>query len=169
MQGKNQKNFAAFGERLRFVREKLGLSQKEFAMKLGFASYKAISRFERGERLPNAEALISLAALGPFNLHWLITGKPSPDGESWREGYGELFRMYSSDGGLWIDRLRGEIADLTKEVNDLEEKKSRGETINHLDLELKKEGRREKQSKLDQIKDHLQRAIDRLGGIRIEY
>lgn len=161
--------FPAFGKRFEFLRKKLNLNQSELAAKLGYATYQAIGRFERGERLPNIKALAQFANLGNFNLHWLITGKPSPDGESWRESYGELFRMYSSDGSLWIDRLRGEIADLTKEINDLEEKESRGEIINPLDLEFKKERNREKQNKLDKIKDHLKQATDRLGGIRIEY
>jgi transcriptional regulator with XRE-family HTH domain len=169
MQEENKKKFTEFGERLKSIRTRLKLNQQEFAVKLGFASYKAISRFENGERLPNAEALISLAALGTVNLHYLITGQPSPDGEAWRESWVELHRMYSADGTLWIDYLKGRIADLTKEINDLQEKESRGETINTLSLSLKIEERRDKQNKLDQVKDHLRQATDRLGGVRIEY
>lgn len=169
MQEKNKKFFEEFGERLRFIREKLGLSQKEFAAKLGFASYKAIGKFEKGERMPNAEALVFLTNLGPYNLHWLITGKPSPDGESWRESYVELYRNYSSDGSLWIDRLNGEIADLKKENLGLSEKKSRGEKIDEVKLSMNNELIRIKQILLDRIKDHLKQATDRLGGVRIEY
>jgi transcriptional regulator with XRE-family HTH domain len=172
MQEENKKNFIAFGERLRFVREKLGLTQSEFASKLGFANYKAIGRFERGERLPNIEAIIRLVNLGNFNLHWLVTGKPSPDGESWRENYGELFRMFSSDGGRWIDRLRCRIADLKKNVMDLSEREARGDKISadeHHHLAMWNEEIRDKQNELDQILDHLKQAIDRLGGVRIEY
>jgi transcriptional regulator with XRE-family HTH domain len=77
MQEKNKKKFAAFGKRLRFIRESLGLNQTEFAKKLGYDSYKAIGRFERGERLPNIEAIIHLVNLGNYDLHWLLTGKTS--------------------------------------------------------------------------------------------
>ncbi|MGD0077210.1 MAG: helix-turn-helix transcriptional regulator [Sedimentisphaerales bacterium] len=167
---KIDKNFSsAFGERFRFLREKLGLNQAELAAKLGYITYQVIGRFERGERLPNIEALMQFVNLGNFNLHWLITGKPSPDGESWRENYGEVFRMYSSDGSQWIDRLRGEIADLKKAVTELGEKESRGEKINSFALSNNNELIRIRQSQLDQIKDHLKQAIDRLGGVRIEY
>ena len=166
---KSKKFSTGFGERFRFLREKLGLNQSELATKLGYATYQAIGRFERGERLPSIEALLQFVNLGNFNLHWLITGKVSPDGESWRESYGELFRMYSADGGLWIDRLRGEIADLKKTVTELSEKESRGEKIDSFALSNKNELISIRQSQLDQIKDHLQRAVDRLGGGRIEY
>jgi transcriptional regulator with XRE-family HTH domain len=77
MQGKNKKIFITFGKRLRFIRESLGFSQTEFAKKLGYDNYKAISRFEQGERLPNIEAIIHLVKLGNYDLHWLLTGKPS--------------------------------------------------------------------------------------------
>ena len=65
--------------------------------------------------------------------------------------------------------MRGEIADRTKDMNELREKESRGETIDRFKLEMLTELIRERQSKLDQIKDHLKQAIDRLGGVRIEY
>jgi transcriptional regulator with XRE-family HTH domain len=159
----------AFGERLRFLREKAGLSQDALAQKLGYKRSSSVSNLETGKSPPDIQILQNIASCFNANLHWLITGKPSPDGESWRESYADLFRMYSADGGLWIDHLRAEIADRTKELNDLHEKESRGKTINHLHAEMLNEIIRDRQGKLSQVKDHLQRAVHRLGGGRIEY
>ncbi len=78
MQEKNKKNFTALGKRLRFFRVQAKTSQAKLADKLGFAAPVVISRFERGQRLPSAETLIKLADLYDVDLHWLITGKPSP-------------------------------------------------------------------------------------------
>ena len=172
MQEKNENNFTpceTFGQRLRKLRIAKGLSQAQFASLVGYKRSGSISNIENDKTPPDIATLLKITECLSANLHWLITGKPSPDGESWRESHAELFRSYSADGGWWIDRLRGEIADLNKEVFDLREKESRGETINHFALELKNEAIREKQNKLNQIKDHLQRAVDRLGGGRIEY
>jgi transcriptional regulator with XRE-family HTH domain len=159
----------AFGERLHFLREKAGLSQAVLAQKLGYKRSSSISNLETGKSPPDLQIFQKITSCFNANLHWLITGKPSPDGESWRESYADLFRMYSADGGLWIDRLRGEIADKTKELNGLQEKESRGDTINHHQVEMLNEIIRDRQNKLSQVKDHLQKAIERLGGVRIEY
>lgn len=160
---------STFGERLRFLREKAGLNQTALSRKLGYKRSNSVSNLETGKSPPDLQILQKIASCFNANLHWLITGKPSPDGESWRSSYAELFSIYSSDGGWWIDRLRGEIADRTKDMNELREKESRGETIDRFKLEMLTELIRERQSKLDQIKDHLKQAIDRLGGVRIEY
>jgi len=160
---------SAFGERLRYLREKAGLSQIALAQKLGYKRSSSVSNLETGKSPPDIQILQKIASCFNANLHWLITGKMSPDGEAWRESYGDLFRMYSADGGWWIDRLRGEIADRTKELNELRQKECNGDTVNHFTVEMLTELIRDRQSKLDQVKEHLQRAIDRLGGVRIEY
>jgi len=161
-----------FGERLRFLREKAGLGQVDLAQKLGFKRSSSVSNLETGKSPPDLKTLQKIASFFNTNLHWLITGKPSPDGEAWRESYGELFRMYSADGGQWIDRLKGRIADLNKMIMDLDAKKAKGDTITadeHFHLESWNVEKRDKQNELDRIKDHLKQAIDRLGGVRIEY
>lgn len=160
--------FREFGGRLKFIREKLGLSQSEFASKLGFASYNVISRFERGERLPSAEVLINLAKFSNCNLHWLLTGTPSPDGEVWRTSYAELLRMYHSDVLPWIERLESEIADLKKQRTQLQEQESLGGTINPLKLDLIDEKIRFRENVLAKIKDHLKQAFDRCGGVSMD-
>ena len=41
------------GERIRELRERLGLTQAQFAERLGYSSYVMISYLERGEREPS--------------------------------------------------------------------------------------------------------------------
>jgi transcriptional regulator with XRE-family HTH domain len=159
----------AFGERLRFLREKAGLSQTALAEKLGYKRSNSVSNLETGKSPPDLKTLQKIASFFNTNLHWLITGKPSPDGEAWRSSYAELFSTYSSDGGWWIDRLRGEIANSKKELMELTQEEGNGDTPKHFRKEMLTEAIRDKQNKLDQIKDHLKRAIDRLGGVHIEY
>jgi transcriptional regulator with XRE-family HTH domain len=165
MQEKNKNIFTDFGERLRFVREKLGLTQSEFASKLGFANYKAISRFERGERLPNIEAIIPLVSLGSFNLHWLITGKPSPDGEAWKDSYGKLLFVFNIYASLREQKLQEERGKLINEVHSLREKQSRGEGLWEERLEwLEKEGIPQKDRELADINEDRKRAYQRYYG-----
>lgn len=158
-----------FGERLRFLREKAGLGQVDLAKKLGFKRSSSVSNLETGKSPPDLKTLQRIVSCFNTNLHWLITGKVSPDGEAWRLNYAELFTSYSSDGGQWIDRLRGEIADLKKAVMELSEKEGRGEKIDSLALSNKNELISIRQNQLDKIKEHLKQATDRLGGVHIEY
>ena len=78
MQDKNKNNLPTLGKRLRSVREQAGISQSALAERLGFSKAAVISRFERGERLPSVDILIKLAELYHIDLHWLLTGQPSP-------------------------------------------------------------------------------------------
>ena len=49
-----------FIKRLKEIRKDKGLSMSELANKIG-VSTNTISRWERGERIPNLEALVALA------------------------------------------------------------------------------------------------------------
>jgi len=66
----------SIGQRLRLIREQLGLSQAQLAKKIGF-SQNAISHWERGERDIPTQALIALKRLG-INIDWLLTGEGTP-------------------------------------------------------------------------------------------
>ncbi len=66
----------SIGQRLKQVREQLGLSQAQLAKKIGF-SQKAISHWERGERDIPTQALIALKRIG-INIDWLLTGEGEP-------------------------------------------------------------------------------------------
>jgi len=73
------KNNSTLGRRLRKVRKDIGLSQTEFALKLGFSANTIISRFERDKALPTLETLLKLSELGEVDYNWLLTGKRLPD------------------------------------------------------------------------------------------
>lgn len=61
------------GQRLAFLRD--SDTQKDFASRLG-VGVSSYARYERGERLPDAEMLVSLCVMG-FNINWLLTGIPN--------------------------------------------------------------------------------------------
>ena len=64
-------------QRLKYVREHLGLSQKELAQALG-VSQKAVSYWERGERSMPAIILRRLKESLGVNPDWLLTGEGEP-------------------------------------------------------------------------------------------
>jgi len=61
------------GDRLRKERERLDLSQTDFAALAG-SSKRAQIRYESGERSPDAEYLAKIAKAG-VDIYWIITGK----------------------------------------------------------------------------------------------
>ena len=60
------------------MREKRGFSQKDFAKKIGLAGHAQVSRYENGKSLPDVIILEKISYVLGVDLHWLITGKPSP-------------------------------------------------------------------------------------------
>jgi transcriptional regulator with XRE-family HTH domain len=67
-----------FGERLKKVREGLGLDQKAFGMAIGVAGRDTISRWERGLGFPSADILIFMRQNYRINIDWLISGEGEP-------------------------------------------------------------------------------------------
>jgi SOS-response transcriptional repressor LexA len=64
-------------ERYNFIREKSGLSKKDFAQSLGL-SFSMNYQISSGRIKPPRELLEKLAKVYKINLHWFITGKGSP-------------------------------------------------------------------------------------------
>lgn len=75
---KSQKKLE-FGPRLQKTREKCGFSRTQLAKKLGLSNPSQISRYESGKGFPSIAALGMLSELLNVDLHWLITGRLSPD------------------------------------------------------------------------------------------
>jgi SOS-response transcriptional repressor LexA len=65
----------AIGERLRIVREQLGLKQVNFASQLGVIP-QTYSKYEKGERGLSDDVKVSLYKMG-ISSNWLLTGKGS--------------------------------------------------------------------------------------------
>ncbi len=62
------------GQRIRFVRKALNLSQHEFAATLK-VNASAISQMETNRIKPSLETLLLMSKQHNVNLHWMITGK----------------------------------------------------------------------------------------------
>ena len=62
-----------FGERIYNLRKKSGLSQEEFADKLG-VSRQAVSKWETGQSVPDSEKAAAIGAYFGVSLDWLING-----------------------------------------------------------------------------------------------
>ncbi len=61
-------------ERMRNIREVLGLTQKEFAARLEIP-YTTISKYEHGNIKPSSDILSKIGRSYNVNLHWLLTGE----------------------------------------------------------------------------------------------
>lgn len=65
---------ATFGERLRALRVKHSLRQKDVAERLGI-SESAYGYYEQGRREPSQEVLIKLAEIFDVSIDYLLTGR----------------------------------------------------------------------------------------------
>lgn len=52
-----------FGEKLRALRERRGMSLRQLASELGFSAHGHIAQIERGERKPSADLVVRIARL----------------------------------------------------------------------------------------------------------
>lgn len=75
-----------YGERLKKLREKIGLTQKFVAEKIGVKN-NTLSSYESAKRQPDFQTLKKLADLYEVSIDYIITGNESsnsPD-EMWKE------------------------------------------------------------------------------------
>lgn len=61
------------GERVKQVRDKFGLNQRDFAARLGTGAGR-ISMIESGQNVPGGDLLVRLHAEFGVDLNWLLTG-----------------------------------------------------------------------------------------------
>jgi transcriptional regulator with XRE-family HTH domain len=61
-----------FGEKLRILRERHGISQRELGKKLGFSSSAYVHFLETGQRKPNVELLLKLSDLFGVTMDVLV-------------------------------------------------------------------------------------------------
>ena len=67
-----------FCDNLKNARQSIGLSQKEFAEKIGIQQAQ-YSTYERGDRKPSCEILEKIVTVFNINVNYLLTGKGSID------------------------------------------------------------------------------------------
>ncbi|MEK3821486.1 helix-turn-helix transcriptional regulator [Cytobacillus sp. FSL W8-0315] len=77
---------SSFGNRIRKLREKSGINQKDMAKKLELSNVQ-LSRYESDERRPDFETLKKISEIFDVSIDYLITGneKNSSSDEMWRE------------------------------------------------------------------------------------
>lgn len=66
---------------MRELRKNFGLSQREFAKKIGYKNSASISNIESGKCPVDVVILTKLSELGEVDYNWLLTGKRLPDKE----------------------------------------------------------------------------------------
>ncbi len=103
-----------FSDRLCFLRKKCGLRSFDFAKKLGL-SQSQVSRYENGINSPDIDMLAKIAEVLDANLHWLITGKPSPDAE-------KAIRILKPFAQARLSQITSDMQKLIDEIADLRAK-----------------------------------------------
>lgn len=121
--------FMSYGIRLRKIRDKLNLSQQEFAEKL-HTTQATVSRYEKDLRMPDADFLEKLTELYHLNINWLLTGK------------GEMFLGQTSQTSEFqannneLEKQQKRLQDLQKQVDLLKK------NIQEIDIEYDQEKKR---------------------------
>lgn len=116
MEEKKGKNFTAeetFGSRLHKIRKEKDLSQAELAEKIGYKRSGSISNIESDKTPPDVRILTRIAEVLEVDLHWLITGQPSP---SKTEAVKQLMPFATAH----LSEITQKIQDFQKERRDLE-------------------------------------------------
>ncbi|MGN9864670.1 helix-turn-helix domain-containing protein [Bacillus swezeyi] len=95
-----------YADRLKFLREKAGLTQKFVAQKIGVKN-NTLSSYESGKRQPDYETTKKLADLYDVSIDFLLTGKEHEN---------------SSDD-MWKELLNPKTQVLFKDLKDAPEEK----------------------------------------------
>lgn len=66
------------GSRIGQIRERLGLTQTEFAKKVGANSKGVVSTWEKGKHIPSLNQLQIIANLVNTTVEWILTGQEYP-------------------------------------------------------------------------------------------
>jgi transcriptional regulator with XRE-family HTH domain len=142
------------GERLRLLRKTLGLSQAEFAQRLG-VKQRAISHWENEDSEPSLKMIQKISDIWSINLIWLLTGEgpmfrekedPPPAREDSSEGLSpELLRALSHPTirniALMLSEMSEEdIKEILKRVEEKATLKRLLQRIEILENQIKKTG-----------------------------
>ncbi len=107
------------GRKIKELREKWGLSQKDFASLLGISTM-TLSRYEKGEREPTAELLKKLAQKFSVDLNWLLGIKSIKKTEENEYVSVILSDVYASAGkGIINQKEEMKVIQLNKEFANL--------------------------------------------------
>ena len=65
----------SLGERIKYIRKRLGLNQEEFAQKLNLRNKQSISFYELDKTFPAIDTLVEIAKMGEVTMDWLLVGE----------------------------------------------------------------------------------------------
>jgi transcriptional regulator with XRE-family HTH domain len=117
------------GERLALSRQNKGLNQKELAQILGYKNGVSISNIESGKTPIDGNSLIKIAKNLDVDLHWLITGKSSPEALKWEENYKKVLTRLASYVAKGLADCLKLKATRQQELEDNLERQKRGEKV----------------------------------------
>lgn len=83
------------GDRIKHIREKKNLSQKEFGSKIG-VSQTRIWQIETGVKIPKYETICKIANIFNENSYWILTGHKETQNEDNEENWYELQYLIKS-------------------------------------------------------------------------
>lgn len=120
-------NMNKVGEQIAILRKQKGLTQSELGERLG-VSFQAVSKWERGETLPDISLLVDLAEVLETTTDHILTGgerimdfKRSVRVDHLREGIDAFVRLgelFGRDNGFYVGAVEG----VTRKMNiDMEE------------------------------------------------
>ncbi len=95
-------NAEILGNKLYELRKNANLSQEEFADKIG-VSRQAVSKWERGEALPDTDNLINIVRLYGISLDELIDNEQPKNEEKFDNGKQESFAEEDEDNNVKIE------------------------------------------------------------------
>lgn len=106
------------GERIKQIRKSQGLSQKEFALRLGGESKTTVSGWESDRSLPKTIVLIEIAKMGNKTIDWLLTGKEAAEAdEFFKSGFTVKNKLKQLE--IEVEELKGENEQLRSSISQI--------------------------------------------------
>jgi transcriptional regulator with XRE-family HTH domain len=113
-------------DRFRSLREKTGLSQKDFAQTIGL-SHTVIAEIERGAREPSRKVMVALSEKYNISLDWLLLGVGGPklDAHGPEDWAGEIADLEEKIKSLEVknNQLTSELLERMRQIVDLQGEK----------------------------------------------
>lgn len=134
IQQKKRQKAKNFPERLRLAREQIGMRGPQLAKIIGLSDATQIYRYESGKAAPPLETLVKLGEALNVDLHWLITGLPSPAEKKYRETQLDILGRLARFIGITLGDFIHDFKQASDALDELLAKKQRGEDVDEEDI-----------------------------------